>query len=82
MGADVEVVFTPWPYDAVARGVALLDKRAPGWRIAASEMNLVELWQLAGSPADYFSFGFSTRLRDSYDALTDAWCEAIAGGAE
>jgi len=27
-----EVTFTPWPYDAVARGVALLDKKVPGWR--------------------------------------------------
>jgi hypothetical protein len=32
MSADVEVVFTPWPYDAVARGVALLDEKVPGWR--------------------------------------------------
>ncbi len=29
---SVEVVFTPWPYDAVARGVALLDEKVPGWR--------------------------------------------------
>lgn len=40
MSADVEVVFTPWPYDAVARGVALLDEKAPGWRGA---INLSEL---------------------------------------
>jgi hypothetical protein len=32
MGADVDVVFTPWPYDAVARGVELLDEKVPGWR--------------------------------------------------
>jgi hypothetical protein len=32
MSADVEVVFTPWPYDAVARGAALLNERVPGWR--------------------------------------------------
>jgi hypothetical protein len=77
--ADVEIIFTPWPYDAVARGVALLDKRIPEWRIAASEMNLVELWQLAGSPDDYFLLGFSTRWGDSYVALERAWREAIAG---
>jgi hypothetical protein len=28
----MEVVFTPWPYDAVARGAALLDEKVPGWR--------------------------------------------------
>jgi hypothetical protein len=28
----MEVVFVPWPYDAVARGVALLDEKVPGWR--------------------------------------------------
>jgi len=33
MSADVEVVFTPWPWDAVARGVALLDEEVSGWRI-------------------------------------------------
>jgi hypothetical protein len=30
--SEVEVHFVPWPYDAVARGVALLDERVPGWR--------------------------------------------------
>lgn len=32
VSAPVEIVFTPWPYDAVARGVALLDEKVPGWR--------------------------------------------------
>lgn len=42
MSADVEVIFTPWPYDAVARGVALLDEKVPGWRerIDLSELNV------------------------------------------
>lgn len=26
------VEFTPWPYDAVERGVELLDAQRPGWR--------------------------------------------------
>ncbi len=29
---EIEVVFVPWPHDAVARGVALLDEKVPGWR--------------------------------------------------
>lgn len=29
---EVEVVFTPWPYDARDRGIELLDKQRPGWR--------------------------------------------------
>lgn len=77
----VEVVFTPWPYDAVARGVELLDEKVPGWR-AEPPLNLVELWRLAGSPKDWFLYGFSTRWRDSYAALAGAWREAIAGGAQ
>jgi hypothetical protein len=28
----MKVVFTPWPYDAVARGAALLDEKVPDWR--------------------------------------------------
>ncbi len=32
MSGDTEVIFTPWPYDAVARGMALLDEKVPGWR--------------------------------------------------
>jgi hypothetical protein len=42
MSADMEVVFTPWPYDAVARGVALLDEKVPGWRtkIDLGELNV------------------------------------------
>lgn len=32
MRNEVEVIFTPRPYDAVARGVALLDEKVPDWR--------------------------------------------------
>jgi hypothetical protein len=32
MASDVEIIFTPWPFDAVDRGVALLDEKVPGWR--------------------------------------------------
>lgn len=81
MSAGVEVVFTPWPWDAVARGVALLDEKAAGWRIKATSMSLLQLWQSAGSPEDNFLFGFSTRWGDSYVALENAWREAIVGGA-
>ncbi len=34
--SEVEVIFTPWPYDAVARGVALLGEKVPGWRTTRS----------------------------------------------
>jgi hypothetical protein len=107
MSAGVEVLFTPWPYDAVARGVELLDEKVPGWRqkitldkLAMSSCSRCVIGQIFG----YFDdlaliggtawlqpgyFGFDLGLGDApaeslatWDALTDAWREAIAGGAE
>lgn len=78
MASDVEIIFTPWPYDAVARGVGLLDERAPGWRETADH-ELVVLWTLAGKP-DYMLYGFDTPGLSSYLALRRAWREAIVGG--
>lgn len=41
-----EVVFTPWPYDAVARGAALLDEEIPGWRevIQIERLDMGDCW--------------------------------------
>lgn len=92
MSADVEVVFTPWPYDAVARGMALLDEKVPGWRkrIDLSTLDLsdpsfciagqLNCWNLVGSDA-YHAFDVPDITFD-YAVLDDAWREAIAGGAE
>jgi len=44
VSATVEVIFTPWPYDAVARGVALLDEKVPGWRELDLAASATRLW--------------------------------------
>ena len=92
MSADVEVVFTPWPYDAVARGVALLDEKVPGWRerIALGRLNMDDpvrcivgqlgIWHLVEEDTHH---GFDIPLRAptrDYATLCAAWREAIAGG--
>lgn len=100
----MEVTFVPWPYDAVARGVALLDAELPNWRTArqldllgvdedAEILSLLFGDCLEGCSAlridreDAGTFGFDLpwpwpggTLHD-WDVLTDAWREAIAGGA-
>lgn len=102
MSATVEVIFTPWPYDAVARGVALLDERVPGWtrtrsldRLAFDE-DAEPLSLLFGdcmegcsvlhidrdAASDYgFDVPMDGTLRD-WDALIQAWREALAGGSK
>ncbi len=103
MNGDVEVIFTPWPYDAVARGVALLDEKVPGWRekinvetLDMGDYCICVLGQQFGDFGEGLSnlgfdlgdadlarnYGFQ-RLAghsdDEYQALTDAWREAIVG---
>jgi hypothetical protein len=105
MSADVEVVFTPWPWDAVARGVAFLDEWVPGWRqrilldeLSMSSCKRCVVGQLLGDFDDLELLGDTAWLRPAHfgfdlsdgslpdtlatwDVLTDAWREAIAGGA-
>ena len=89
----LEVVFTPWPEDAVGRGAALLDERAPGWRRetdAANPLGQVRVhyanamrkaglrpW-VAGHPVTY-GFAAAGTARDH--ALQEAWREELIGGA-
>lgn len=91
----LDIVFTPYPHDAVQRGAALLDEKVPGWRKEtdasyplgqvrvhyANAMRKAGLrpW-VAGHPVTY---GFAApRLPLHNDhALQDAWREELIGGA-
>jgi hypothetical protein len=83
VSADVEVVFVPWPYDAVARGVALLDEKVPGWRKNEDvPFTLIGLQEFADC-RDPRHYGLSVPFGMppwSFERLDDAWREAIAGG--
>ena len=89
---EVDVVFVPHPYDAVARGMEWLDEHVPGWRkqrltsfgqvraLYAAAMRNARRRPWTGSTAEYH--GFDAKGDKAYFALGDAWREELAGGGK
>ena len=90
MASDVEIIFTPWPYDAVARGVALLNEKIPEWRTEPKHLSLATFsWRTNCSEPEYYGFavpleafvvGGDYDYDRIWDSLSNAWLEAIVKG--
>lgn len=87
---EIEVIFTPYPYDAVARGMAFLDEKAPGWRrhrpFALGEVRALyaQIMRAAGlrpweNGAAYL-LGFDAVGAKAYGLLQQAWREELMRG--